>query len=225
MLKLIKFGIIYIFAGNLYKMTFREFLTSKVFFKQIAIAVVIIILAIFLMMQWLSYTTNHGQQISVPNLGKMSVEKAGEALEALDLEYVVLDTVDFREDFPPYTIVQQDPLPGVAVKQNRKVYIKVNAGSYSAVLLPDLIQKTYRQAIPTLKNIGLEEGKKTYKPYLAKDVVLEMWQNGKKLKAGDKVQKASKIDLVLGDGKTGFDEGELENENGANTTNEAGGEE
>lgn len=208
-------------------MTLREFLTSKAFFKQVAIALVIIILFVFLMMQWLSYTTNHGQQIPVPNLSKMSVEKAGEALEALDLEYVVLDTVDFRADFPPYTIVQQDPLPNVAVKKNRKVYIKVNAGSYSAVLLPDLIQKTYRQALPTLKNIGLEEGKKTYKPYLAKDVVLEMWQNGKKLKAGDKVQKASKIDLVLGDGKTGFDQSELDSVDAGNSTKvpEEGGDE
>ncbi len=208
-------------------MTFREFLTSKAFFKQIALALVIIIIFIFLMTQWLSYTTNHGQQIPVPNLSKMSVEKADEALKALDLEYVVLDTVDFRSDYPPYTIVQQDPMPNVAVKEGRKVYIKVNAGSYSAVVLPDLVQKTYRQAIPTLKNIGLEEGKKTYKPYLAKDVVLEMWQNGKKLKAGDKVQKASKIDLVLGDGKTGFDQRELDSVDAGNSTRvpEEGGDE
>jgi hypothetical protein len=32
-------------------------------------------------------------------------------------------------------------------------------------------------------------------------MVMEMWQNGKKLKPGDKVLKASRIDLVLGDGK------------------------
>ncbi len=207
-------------------MTLRDFLTSKVFFKQVAIAVLIIIALVFLMTQWLSYTTNHGQQIPVPDLTKMTVEKAGEKLEALDLEYVVLDTVDFRADFPPYTIVQQDPLPNVAVKQNRKVYIKVNAGSYSTITLPDLIQRTYRQAVPNLKSIGLEEGKKTYKPYLAKDVVLEMWQNGKKLKAGDKVQKASKIDLVLGDGKTGFDQSELDSVgDGQDTNTDTGGEE
>ncbi len=207
-------------------MTLRDFLTSKVFFKQVAIAVLIIIALVFLMTQWLSYTTNHGQQIPVPDLTKMTVEKAGEKLEGLDLEYVVLDTVDFRADFPPYTIVQQDPLPNVAVKQNRKVYIKVNAGSYSTITLPDLIQKTYRQAVPNLKSIGLEEGKKTYKPYLAKDVVLEMWQNGKKLKAGDKVQKASKIDLVLGDGKTGFDQSELDSVgDGQDTNTDTGGEE
>lgn len=189
-------------------MSLKNFLTSKVFFKQLGIAALVVVVVVFIMMQWLSYTTNHGEEIPVPNLGKMSVEKAGETLEELNLEYIILDTVDFRSEYPPYSIVEQDPLPKVGVKEGRKIYIKVNAGSYSAVKVPDLVQKTYRQAVPTLKAAGLEEGKKTYRPYLAKDIVLEMWQNGKKLKAGDKVQKASKIDLVLGDGKTGYQEEE-----------------
>ena len=37
-------------------------------------------------------------------------------------------------------------------------------------------------------------------------MVLEMSQNGKELKPGDKVLKSSKIDLVVGDGKVGFEE-------------------
>jgi beta-lactam-binding protein with PASTA domain len=197
-------------------MSVRNFLTSKVFLKQLVIAILIIVVVVFAIIQWLGFTTNHGQQIPVPELRKMNVQKAGETLEALDLEYIVLDTVDFRADYPAYTIVEQDPLPKVNVKENRKIYIKVNAGGYSTVAVPDLIQKTYRQAVPNLKSMQLQEGKKTYKPYLAKDVVLEMWQNGKQLKAGDKVLKQSKIDLVLGDGKTGFDESELESEGGEN---------
>ncbi|MXN90648.1 PASTA domain-containing protein [Flavobacterium sp. Sd200] len=185
-------------------MSLKIFLTSKVFFKQIGIAVVIIVVVVFLLLQWLTITTNHGNKIPVPDLRKLTLTKAGEKLEGIDLEYVVLDTVDFRSEYPPYTIVEQDPLPNTNVKENRKIYIKVNAGGYAAITLPDLIQKTYRQAIPTLKAIGLEEGTKTYIPYLAKDVVLEMKQNGKTLKPGDKVMKASKIDLILGDGKIGF---------------------
>jgi beta-lactam-binding protein with PASTA domain len=189
-------------------MTLKDFLKSKVFFKQLAIALVIVIVIIFILLQYLSYATNHGQEIPVPDLRKMTVEKAEEALEAVDLEYVVLDTVDFKAEFPPYTIVQQDPLPHVNVKDGRKVYLKINSKGFAQVAMPDIIQKTYRAALPTLKSAGLEEGKKTYKPYLAKDVVLEVWVNGKKLKAGDKVLKSSKVDLVLGDGKTGFEETE-----------------
>ena len=201
-------------------MSVKDFLKSKVFFKQVAIALGIIVVVAFLILQWLDFTTNHGQEIPVPDLSKMTVEKAAETLEDIDLEYVVLDTVDYKAGYPAYTVVQQDPLPKVNVKEDRKVYLKLNAAGYSKVTVPNLIQKTYRAAIPALKSADLEEGKKTYKPYLAKDVVLEMWHNGKKLKAGDKVLKASKIDLVLGDGKTGFDETENDSLSAQNTSDE-----
>ena len=187
-------------------MTLKDFLQSKVFFKQLAFAFLIVVVVIFGVLQYLDYATNHGEEIPVPDLRKMNLEKAEEALDAVDLEYVVLDTVDFKADYPPFTIVQQDPLPKVNVKDGRKIYVKLNSAGYSNITVPDIIQKTYRAALPALKTVGLEEGKKTYKPYLAKDVVLEIWQNGKKLKKGDKVLKASKIDLVLGDGKAGYEE-------------------
>ncbi|AXG74897.1 PASTA domain-containing protein [Flavobacterium arcticum] len=187
-------------------MSLKNFVTSKTFAMQLAIALVIIIITVYVALKWLDNTTNHGQEIPVPNLTKMSVAKAEQSLETINLQYVVLDTMDYDKEYPPYSVVQQDPLPNVNVKENRKIYLKLNAGGYNDIRLPDLIQKTYRQAIPNLQAAGLQEGKKTYKPYLAKDVVLEMWQNGKKLKAGDMVKKASKIDFVLGDGKTGYNE-------------------
>lgn len=200
-------------------MSLKNFLTGKVFLKQILIALLIIVIAVFAILKWLDSTTNHGQEIPVPDLVKMSVEKAGQTLGAANLEFVILDTVEYKSEYPAYTVVQQDPLPKVTVKENRKVYVKINAGGYNDIIVPDLVQKTYRQAQPTIQAIGLIEGKITYKPYLAKDVVLEMWQDGKKLKAGDKVQKASKLDLVLGDGKVGYDE-EYNDNGGEAGTNE-----
>ncbi|HRA74468.1 MAG TPA: PASTA domain-containing protein, partial [Flavobacterium sp.] len=70
--------------------------------------------------------------------------------------------------------------------------------------IPDLIDKTYREAVPTLKALGLEEGTITYIPNLGKDMVLEMRFKGRNVKAGDRVLRASKIDLVLGDGKESY---------------------
>jgi beta-lactam-binding protein with PASTA domain len=185
-------------------MSVKNFLKSPVFFKQVAIALGIVIVIIFLLLHWLDFFTNHGEEVPVPDLKKITVETAQEKLDELDLEAVVLDTVDFDPGFPPYTITEQDPLPKVGVKHNRKIYVKVNAGGYGAVKLPDLIQKSYRQAVPMLKTAGLEEGQKIYKPYMAKDVVLEMQVNGKTVKPGAKVIKASKVDLILGDGKESY---------------------
>jgi beta-lactam-binding protein with PASTA domain len=90
----------------------------------------------------------------------------------------------------------------------RKIYIKINTSGFSSVRIPDLIEKTYREAVPTLKALGLEEGTVTYVPNLGKDMVLEMRFKGRNLKVGDRVLKSSKIDLVLGDGKMSYEEEE-----------------
>jgi eukaryotic-like serine/threonine-protein kinase len=191
-------------------MSFRKYITSKVFFTQVLIAMGIVGLVSYLFFHWITYATNHGQEITVPNLGKLSAEQAEERLSELDLDYIILDTVDYNPDFPKLSIVDQEPKPGAKVKAGRKVYLKINAEKFTMVIIPDLIEKTYRQAVPTLKAVGLEEGTISYKPYLGKDMVLEMLLNGRKLKAGDKVLKSSKIDLVLGDGKVVFDASELD---------------
>ena len=60
--------------------------------------------------------------------------------------------------------------------------------------------------MPTLKALGLEAGTITYIPNLGKDMVLEMRYKGRNVKVGDRVLKASKIDLVLGDGKESYQE-------------------
>lgn len=185
-------------------MSLRTYLTSKTFFIQLASAVAIVLVLVFLLLQWLSIATNHGQEITVPALSKLTIEQAEEKLDAIDLEYILLDTVDFVAGYPKYSVVQQEPAAGAKVKEGRKIYLKINSGGYSSVRVPNLIEQTLRQAEPTLKSIGLELGQITYKPYLGKDMVLEMKQGGRILKPGDKVQKASRIDLVLGDGKVGF---------------------
>lgn len=185
-------------------MRIHKYFTSKVFFIQILISFAIIAVLAYLFMHWLTFTTDHGHEIEVPNLAKLTEEQVEEKLDELDLDYVLLDSVDYRSQFPKYSVVEQDPLPGTKVKVGRKIYIKINSSGFSSVKIPDLIEKTYREAVPTLKALGLEEGTITYIPNLGKDMVLELRYKGRNLKPGDRVLKASKIDLVLGDGKASY---------------------
>jgi len=191
-------------------MSLKNYLKSPVFFGQVVAAISIIGVLVYLFMHWLTFTTDHGNEITVPDLSKLNEEQVEDKLDDLDLDYVLLDSVDYNASYPKHTVVEQDPLAGAKVKKNRKIYIKINSSGFTEVRMPNLIEKTYRQAIPTLKALGLEEGEITYKPYLGKDMVLEMHCNGKKLNPGDKIFKSSKIDLVLGDGKVGFDETQLD---------------
>ena len=191
-------------------MTLKEYLKSSVFGVQLLMAIALIGVIGYFFMHWLTFTTDHGNEITVPDLRKMSEQQVEDAVDELNLEYVLLDSVDYNSQFPKHTVVEQDPLPGSKVKVNRKIYIKINSSGFTMVRIPNIIEKTYRQAVPTLKSLGLEEGTISYKPYIGKDMVLEMYWNGKKLNPGDKVFKSSKIDLVLGDGNVGFDETQLD---------------
>lgn len=200
-------------------MSLRKYLVSRVFFVQVFLAVLIIAVLGYLFMHWLTFTTDHGNEITVPNLSKLTEEQVEEKLDELDLAYVLLDSVNYKSDYPKFSVVQQDPLPGAKVKVGRKVYIKINSSGFSSVKIPDLVNRTYREAVPTLRALGLEEGTITYVPNLGKDMVLEMRFKGRNIKAGDKVLKSSKIDLVLGDGKASYEE-EISTDSIANPTEE-----
>jgi beta-lactam-binding protein with PASTA domain len=191
-------------------MSLRKFLTSSTFFKNLFFALVIVILFLVAFVKFLDFSTNHGEEIKVPNLSKMKLEIAEEKLDEEGLELFLLDTVEFRPEFPPYSIVEQDPIAGSKVKDGRKIYVKLNAGGYAMVTFPDLKNKTFRQATNALRALGLVEGKLKYVPDLAKDIVLEVSYNGRPVKAGDKLMKNSKIDFVLGDGKDMFTDEDLD---------------
>lgn len=191
-------------------MSLRKFLTSSTFFKNLFFALVIVILFLVVFVKFLDFSTNHGEEIKVPDLSKMKLEIAEEKLDEEGLEVFLLDTVEFKPEFPPYTIVEQDPIAGSKVKNGRKIYVKLNAGGYAMVTFPDLKNKTFRQATNALRALGLVEGELKYVPDIAKDIVLEVSYNGSPVKAGDKLMKNSKIDFVLGDGKDMFKDEDLD---------------
>ena len=198
-------------------MSLFKYLTSRTFFTQAFIAVAIVVVFTFIVIQLLDFRTNHGQEIKVPDLSKMKLEIAEEKLNELDLEVFLLDTVEFNADFPPFTILEQDPKAGSLVKDGRKVYVKLNAGEFTDITIPEFKDKTFRQISATIKSLTLKEGKITYKPHIAKDIVLQIFQDGRRLRAGDKVKKNSTLDFVLGDGKEVFNEETFSSEEPADT--------
>ena len=198
-------------------MSLFKFLTSRTFFIQAFLALAIVVVFTFLVIQFLDFRTNHGQEIKVPDLSKMKLEIAEEKLNELDLEVFLLDTVEFNADFPPFTILEQDPKAGSLVKDGRKVYVKLNAGEFTDITIPEFKDKTFRQISSTIKSLTLKEGKITYKPHIAKDVVLQIYQNGRRLRAGDKVKKNSTLDFVLGDGKEVYNEETFSSEEPSDT--------
>ncbi len=179
------------------------FVYSKIFLIQVVIAIAMVAILAFVALEWLESTTNHHQRIVVPSLSKKTLDEVAGILEEKDLRYEVQDSANFNPDYPRYSVIEQNPPAGSEVKENRKIYVTLNPSGYRKIEVPDVVQKTRRQAEPKLIALGFKIGSVTYQPNIARDMVLEMRFNGKRLKPGTKLMKTSTIDLVLGDGKSG----------------------
>lgn len=191
-------------------MNLFKFLKSKQFIISLVIALILSVAGVFVLLQWLKKTTNHEKKIEVPALVKLDIDQATQLLSSKELDIVILDTLDYNKEFPPLTIIEQEPTAGTAVKENRKIYVKINASGFGDIVLPKFEEMTYRQALSTIKSMGLREGTISYATFIGRDVVLEVYSNGRKLQKGDRIQKNSRLDFVLGDGKAGLSEEELD---------------
>lgn len=181
-------------------MNFFKFMFTKTFWIQVLLAIVLVVALCFVYLFWLDWYTNHDQRIKVPELKRQTLADVDEELEVLDLRRKIIDSSSYNPDFPPRTIIEQDPKAGSFVKEDRQIYIKLNASGYGLVTVPNLVFKTKRQAVPTLQALGFEVGELTYKPDVSYDMVLEMKYKGREVEPGERLKKTSVIDLVLGDG-------------------------
>lgn len=182
-------------------MSIIKFLTSKTFFKQLALAVVAVIVLCFLILKWLDSTTNNGEFVTVPDLKGKSLETVKIELEDNDLVMQVQDSANFNPNYPKFSVIEQDPVAGSQVKEERKIYLTLNPSGFRKVPIPQIMRRTYRQAKPTLEALGFTVGKTTYIDNIGKDVVFGIKHNGKDVKEGDKLPLKTTIDLVLGNGK------------------------
>jgi len=184
-------------------MSLIQFLKSKTFFKQLAIAIVALIVILFLAMQYLSSTTNHGEFVVVPELTGKSLETVKIELNDNDLAMEIQDSANYNPKYPKYSVIEQYPKAGAQVKENRKIYLTLNPSGYRKVSVPNIVRRTFRQAKPTLETLGFEIGNVTYVDDIGEEEVIAIKYKGNTIKAGDMLPLTSKIDVVLGNGKRG----------------------
>ncbi len=177
-----------------------KFIWSKLFLKQLGLAVLALILVGWLLLQYLNVTTNHGDFIKVPQLEKQTLDIVEMKLNDAKLRFEVRDSANYNPNFPKHSVIEQQPEAGTQVKKDRKIYLTLNPSGYRKVSVPDVRQKTRRNAEPVLKAMGFNIGKITFRNHISQEV-LEMRHDGSVIKPGQMLPQTSKIDLVVGDGK------------------------
>ena len=144
--------------------------------------------------------TSHGQQVQVPDVRNMPLEKAIEILDDAGLRWEISDSTTFYENYKPGTVIDQDPKAKSYIKKIRIIYLSVNAMHAPIIQIPKLIELPGRQGMAMLKAMG-------YK-YVTMDsiesqfagMILEVTVDGHKVAPGTPVSVNSKIKITVGDG-------------------------
>lgn len=184
-------------------MTFRTFWKeSKAGFivKNVLLALALGIIALLLLLGWLRGYTEHGIEITVPDITGMYLEEARTAVTSAGLQLEVIDSTYSRK-VPLGTIVEQNPPANTHAKNGRLVYVIINANTVRQIPLPDLHDISFRQAEATLKSLGITVKDYVYEPSEYKDLVLDVRQNGKCIEPGERLDEGSSVTLVIGRGK------------------------
>ena len=170
-------------------------------FKHLAISMGSVLLIVLLFFYvYLPVTTNHGETITVPDIQNQHIDALEEILVSRNLRYVVNADSGYSSDQEPLTVLNQFPAANSQVKEDRKIYVTLNARKPPLVRMPDLKDKSLMIAQVTLQASGLKLGRTIYKPDLALNAVLAQYIKGRPVIAGEMIPKGSTIDLDLGNG-------------------------
>jgi beta-lactam-binding protein with PASTA domain len=180
-------------------MSLKNFILSKVFIRNLGLAIAIVVGLAMLFLIWLNFYTRHGQARAVPDFVGLTMEQTAALAKKNRLKYQVIDSV-YTSLVPRGCVAEQNPKPGFKVKKRRNIVLTINAFHPEMVAMPNLVDLPKRQAITLIESSGLEMGQLKYKPDLSIDVVIEQLFNGKIVQEGDSLQKGSVVDLVLGKG-------------------------
>lgn len=143
--------------------------------------------------------TRHGQSYPVPSFSGLKHNEVVKLAKKYKLRVEVADSV-YILTRKPGTVVDQIPIAGTKVKQNRRVLLTINARNPKKVEMPNIVGVTLRQAKGILDQQGLIVGNLVFVPDIAVNNILEQKFKGKLLEPGTMIPKGSRIDLVLGRG-------------------------
>lgn len=156
---------------------------------------------VFFFYVYLPISTNHNETITVPDLEGMPFDSVDELLTNRDLRYEVSVDSGYAEDQDPLAILSQNPKPGSKVKEDRMVYLTLNAKVPPQVRMPNLLGTDLANAEDILRSNGLKLGEIEYVPDRRLNAVIVQQMNGEEIETSTLIYKGSTIDLTIGNGE------------------------
>jgi beta-lactam-binding protein with PASTA domain len=182
-------------------MSLLDFIKSKTFLINLILGIVFLTIFWGSILFWLDSYTMHGESITVPELVGLSKEEAEIKLQEKGLRLFITDSL-YNPKALKGGVLEQEPKANSQVKHNRTIYVTVNAMRPPLVKMPDLHDLTLRDAKARLETYGLQLGNIRYVPDIAFNAVVFQEYKGKKIEAGEMIERGSVIDLALGQGES-----------------------
>lgn len=182
--------------------TVFNFVKSKFLWVNVGIALASGVLIAGIILFSLRFSTNHGEEVSVPQLTGLYVEEAEALLNKAGLLYEVIDSVYVRNKLQG-EIVEQVPEAESKVKEGRKIYLIINSMSDKLIVVPDVQNVSYRQARATLEACGFVISHTESRPSEFPNLVLDVRSGAISVKAGDRLPDGTRIVLVIGEKSDG----------------------
>ncbi len=173
-------------------------LFSRRLWLNLALIGLLIVGLVFGTLLWLKIYTLHGKTHEVPELVGYPLSKLDEVLADKSFTYAITDSV-YSDELPRGSVLQQNPRAGQQVKEGRIIYLTATSTMPEMAVMPDLMGKSRRMAIPVLEISGLQLESLSYRPDdSCTDCVIDQLHRGKSIEPGAQIRKGERITLVLG---------------------------
>ncbi len=186
----------------------KYFLSSKIFLKNFAGMLGIVIGTIILVFLFLRLFTRHNSYVTIPSYVGKTVEQAKALKGARHFNIMVIDSNQYQENLEPGEIIIQDPAPEAQAKKGRKIYVTINAFKVPTKKVPriwgiqlamaerrlkynkfewDIIKRPDR-AVNTILEIRVKETGEIIKPY-------------REGEAAPRLPQGTKLELIVAEGR------------------------
>ena len=168
---------------------------SKIFDRYVVINLSAMLVVIILLCVGVGFGldlyTHHGEDITVPNLKGMDIDKAERQINQMGLSIVVSDS-GYNKSLPADCILLQTPGEGQKVKEGHVIYVTVNS--------PDIVDNSsVREAEARLTAMGFR-----LNPHKMvdgeKDWVYGVLCHGRQVANGDRISIDNPLTLMVGKG-------------------------
>lgn len=180
--------------------SFFLFLKNKTFYFHFTIASVICLLFFYFLLLFLNTYTLNSEEFELKDYQGLSVDEIKSEFENNDLVFEIMDSI-YTDSVPKGTVYSQQPSSGTFVKEGRKIYLTINCNSSQKFSIPDVYNKSEREAKIQLKSHFKVESVYSLEYSDIYSVVTNMKVANKEVVPGQMLIEGTTISLYFGSGR------------------------